>query len=170
MLIGIAAHFQTRHGLAALKPLEIHLALRIDLDLEPFGKRVDDRRTHAVQAAGYLIPAAAELAAGMEHGKYYCDGRKPGRLLDPYRDTAAVIRHRNDIARQNTDVDLIAEARKGLVDRVVYNLIDKMMQAPFAGGAYVHARTLAHRLQALENLYLITAVILGCLSNFAKIQ
>ena len=120
--------------------------------------------------AGYLISAAAELAAGMEHGEYNSDGRKPGRLLDPHRDTAAVIRHRNDIARQNTDIDLIAEARKGLVDRVVYNLIDKMMQAPFAGGAYVHARTLAHRLQALENLYLITAVILGCLSNFAEIQ
>jgi hypothetical protein len=48
--------------------------------------------------------------------------------------------------------DLGAEAGKGLVDGVVHHLPHQMVQAGGARGADVHAGTLAHGLEALEDL------------------
>ena len=40
-----------------------------------------------------------------------------------------------------------------LVDRVVQDLIDQVVQPPLPRAANVHARPLAHRLQALQHLH-----------------
>ena len=44
------------------------------VDLELAAQRVDDRDADAVQAAGDLVAAAAELAAGVQHGQRHRDG------------------------------------------------------------------------------------------------
>jgi hypothetical protein len=54
--------------------------------------------------------------------------------------------------------DLVAVAGQGLVNGVVDHLVHQVVQAPGAGGADVHARPLAHRLQALQNLDLLGAI------------
>ena len=56
------------------------------------GQRVDDRDADAVQAAGDLVAAAAELAAGVQHGEHHLDRRacsSAGCGVD--RDAAAVV-------------------------------------------------------------------------------
>ena len=59
------------------------------------------------------------------------------------------------------DVDLVAVAGQRLVDRVVDDLVDEMVQPRRAGRADVHGRTLADRLEALEDLDLVRAVVVG---------
>jgi hypothetical protein len=57
------------------------------------------------------------------------------------------------------DVDIAAETRQRLVDRVVDDLVDQMVQPRDAGRADVHGGTLADRLEAFENLDLVGAVV-----------
>ena len=44
------------------------------LDLKPLGQGVDDGRADAVQTAGDLVAAAAELAAGVQDSQNHGDG------------------------------------------------------------------------------------------------
>ena len=51
------------------------------------------------------------------------------------------------------DDDLVALAGQGLVDGVVDHLVDHVVQAgPVIGVADIHARALAHRLEAAQHL------------------
>ena len=79
---------------AAFVALEMDLAVALDLDLAPFGKRVDRRYAHAVQAAGDLVPAAAELAAGMQLGHDHFQGGFLLCRVHVHRDAAPVIDRR----------------------------------------------------------------------------
>ena len=70
-----AAPWPTTSSLAwGLPPLANSMrwcvAVAVDLDDEPLRQRVDDRDAHAVEAAGDLVAAAAELAAGVQHGEH----------------------------------------------------------------------------------------------------
>jgi hypothetical protein len=47
----------------------------VDLDVEPRRERVDDRDADTVQAAGHLVAATAELAAGVQDGEHDLDRR-----------------------------------------------------------------------------------------------
>src|ERR1044071_6770859 len=59
----------------------------------------------------------------------------------------------------NRDVDLVAEARERLVNRVVNNLVDEMVQARLASRPDIHGGPLPNRLEAFENLDLVGAVV-----------
>ena len=59
------------------------------------------------------------------------------------------------------DVDLVAKAGERFVDRVVDDLVDEMMQSRRTGGPDVHRRPLPYGLEALEDLDLVGAVIVG---------
>src|SRR5699024_11428627 len=52
-----------------------------------------------------------------------------------------------------------AVAGQGLVDGVVHDLVDQVVQATLAGGADIHARPLADRLQPFEDLDLAAVVL-----------
>ena len=125
----------------------------LDLDLSAAGQRVDDGDADAVQAAGDLVAAAAELAAGVQHGEHH--GRPPGC---PRSGATSVgmprpLSHDPDAAvGEQGDLDAVAVAGQRLVDGVVDDLPDQVVQAALAGGADVHARALADRLEALEDL------------------
>ena len=69
------------HGLGHIAPGKLHLidlAVLVDLDLQPLGQGVDHAGAHAVEAAGDLVAAAAELAAGVEDGKHHLQGGQAG--------------------------------------------------------------------------------------------
>ena len=55
---------------------------------------------------------------------------------------------------------MVAVTGQRLVDGVVHDLIDQMVQAAGAGGADIHARALAHRFQAFQDLDLGTGAVL----------
>ena len=104
-----------------------------------------------MQAAGHLVAAVAELAAGVQHGQGQGDGRDLllRVLLD--RDAAAVVDDLDAALGQDPDEDGVAVAGQRLVDGVVHHLVDQVVQAALTGGADVHAGALADRLQPLEH-------------------
>jgi hypothetical protein len=67
------------------------------------------------------------------------------------RDAPAVVDHPDPTIGKQRHLDLRGVPRHRLVDRVVHNLPHQMVQATLAGGADVHARAFANRLQALED-------------------
>ena len=123
-----------------------------DLDDEVAGERVDDRDADAVQAAGDLVAAAAELAAGVQHGQRHRHGRHLLARRGVGGDAAAVVLDADRAVGGEGDDDPVAVAGQRLVDRVVHDLPDQVVQAALAGRADVHAGTLADRLEALEHL------------------
>ena len=71
--------------------------------------------------------------------------------MDVGGDAAAVVDDADAAVGQQGDVDGVGVAGEGLVDRVVDDLPDQVVQAALAGGADVHAGTLADRLEPLED-------------------
>ena len=123
------------------------------------GQRVHHRHAHAVQAAGHLVALAAELAAGMQDGE---DDLHRGDLLLGvlvHGDAAPVVVDRDGVVGVDPHLDGVAVAGERLVDCVVHDLVHQVMQAAWARRADVHARTLADRLQALEDLDVGTVVM-----------
>ena len=148
-------------GHADLEGLEPVEAVALDLDLDPLGQRVDHRDADAVQAAGDLVAGATELAAGVQHGEH--DGDR-GELLarrDVDRDAATVVGDLDGAVGEDRDLDAVAVAGQCLVDRVVHDLLHQVVQAALAGGADVHARALADRLETLEDLDRAGVVVAG---------
>ena len=64
---------------AARELLPVHLPVAAHLGDQPLGERVDDRDADAVQAAGDLVAAAAELAAGVQLRQH--DGERRQALV-----------------------------------------------------------------------------------------
>ena len=122
------------------------------VDLELAAQRVDDRDAHAVQATGHLVAAAAELAAGVQHGQRHRDRRHVlagGRVGG---DAAAVVLDADAAVVLQGHRDAGGVAGQRLVDGVVDDLPHEVVQAALAGGADVHAGALADGLEPLEDL------------------
>ena len=116
------------------------------------GQRVDHRDADAVQAAGHLVAAAAELAAGVQHRQRHREGGHVLARGGVGRDAATVVLDPDAAVGLERQHDAVAVAGERLVDGVVHDLPDQVVQAALAGRADVHARALAHRLEALEHL------------------
>ena len=72
--------------------------------------------------------------------------------MDVDRDAATVVDDLDAAVGEHRDDDPVAVAGQRLVDGVVDDLPHQVVQAALAGRADVHARALAHRLEALEDL------------------
>ncbi len=160
-----------RHGLDhpflhdALAEFQVvHLAIAPDRQAQPLAERVDAGDADPVQAARHLVAVLVELAAGMQLGQRDLGGRAPGFVLvvvlDPGRDAAAVVDHRDRVVGVDRDDDVVAVAGQRLVDRVVDDLEDHVVQAgAVVRVADVHPGPLAHGFQPLEDLDAAGAVI-----------
>ena len=136
------------------------LAVALDLGDELLGEGVHDRDAHAVQAAGDLVGVVVELAARVQDREDDLERRHAlllRVLLDG--DAAAVVLDRDGVVRMDGHLDLGAVARHGLVDRVVDDLPHEMVQARGGRGSDVHAGTLAHSLETLEDLDVFASVV-----------
>ena len=116
------------------------------LGLQPVGQRVYDRRTNAVQAAGYLVAGAVELAACVQDGEYNLERRNAHLRVNTAGNTTAVIGNADDIALFNRNFDVRAVACQRLVDRVIDDFVHQMVQTACRGRADVHTRALADSL------------------------
>ena len=147
----------THHGhlLCHVAPGELHfvnLTVTVDLDRQPLGQGVDHGGAHAVEAAGDLVAAAAELAAGVEDGVNDLQSGLAGLGLDVHGDAAAVVHHGDGVALVDGDLDLRAVACQGLIDGVVHDLVHQMVETGGGGGANVHTGTLPDSFQSLQDL------------------
>ena len=142
----------------ALKTLPVLLALTMDGHLHPLREGVHHRDAHTVQAARHLVTTGAELATGVQHGEHGFQSALAGAGVHVGGNAAAVVGDGAAAVLIEDDENFIAVAGERLVDRVVDHLIDKVVQTPRPGGADVHARAFANRLQAFQHLDLLGAV------------
>ena len=152
------------HRLRHMAPGEFHLIdfpVPVHLHRQPFGQGVHHAGAHAMEAAGHLIAASAELAAGMEHGVYHLQRGLTGLGLNIHRDAPAVIHNGDGVALVDGHGDLRAEAGQRLVDGVVHDLVYQMMQSGGRGGADIHTRPLPHGLQPLQHLNFRCVILVG---------
>ena len=121
-----AAHFARGH--AALVLLLIDVPAAADLDLAPFGEEIDDRHADAVQTAGGLISALANLPPNLSTVITPCSVEKPrsGMLFDG--DAAAVVFDRHRAVVVDRDGDMRGMAGHGFVDRVVDDFVHHVVQ------------------------------------------
>ena len=172
--VGVEAHHGAgavgaadyRHALGYLAAGELHLIdlpVLVNADLQPVGERVDHAGADAVQSAGDLVSAAAELAAGVEHGVHDLQSRLAGLLLYVDGYASAVVGDADDVARLDGDLYVRAVPGQSLVYGVVDYLVHQVVETRCAGGADIHAGTHAHGLKPLQNLYFTCVVFLGYL-------
>ncbi len=135
------------------------LAVALDLQLHRLRKGVDHRDADAVESARDLVGVLVELTPGMELGHDDL-GRRPAFLaVEVHRDAAAVVLHRHRVVGVDDDVDARAVAGLRLVHRVVDDLEDHVVEpGRVVGVPDVHARALAHRLQALQYLDILSRI------------
>ena len=131
--------------------LHVPLPVAQDLDAHLGTQRVHDAHADPVEAARDLVAAATELPAGVEDGHDDLERALAGRMAVD-RDATAVVHHLAAAIGMDRDVDPRRLVGHRLVDAVVDDLPHELMQATRIGRADVHARALADRLQALENL------------------
>ena len=137
--------------LAARVVLGVPASVVAYLDVQPLGQGVDHREADPVEPAGHLVPAAAELPAGVQHREYHFDrGLLEARHL-PDRDAPAVVHDGDRGVRLECHGDVRAVARHRLVDAVVDYLVDQVVQAARAGRSDVHAGPLSHRFQPVQD-------------------
>ena len=145
----------------------INLPVLTDLDLQPLGKRVDDRCTDAVQTAGDLIAPAAEFAARVQNGIDDLKCGLAGLSLNIDGDAAAVIGDGDGIALVDGHNDVLAVSGQCFVDCVIDDLIDEVVQTGGGGRADIHTGSFPHCFQTLQNLNLLRAVFL-CYFRFVR--
>ena len=123
----------------------------VDVDVHPRRQRVDDRQADAVQAARGDVGAATELAAGVQLGGHHLDAGQPGLGLLVGGDAATVVVDLGRPVGVQGHLHGVRGAGQRLVDPVVDDLPQALHQTAGVGGADVHARPLAHRLEPLED-------------------
>src|SRR5699024_1574160 len=110
------------------------------------------RSADLVQTAGGRVRAAAELPAGVELGVDDLDAGQARAGLDVHRDAAPGVPHLDGVVLVEDDLDRVPVAAERLVDGVVKDLPEAVHEPSGVGRADVHARALAHGLEALEDL------------------
>ena len=118
-----------------------------------------------MQTACDGVAAAAEFTARMQHGENNLQRRQADLRMDAGGHAAPVILNEHGAVGFKRDGDMRAEARQRFVDRVIHNFINQMMQSLGACRTDIHTRTLAHRLQSLQDLYLTVVVFLCCICH-----
>ena len=111
-----------------------------------------------MQTAGYLVSPTTKLTTGMQDGKYNLYRRNTSFLLNADRNAASVIQYRDGIVLINGDVNPVTVASQCFIYRIIYNLINQVMQAPGRSAANVHTRSLPDCFQPFQNLNLVCSV------------
>ena len=150
---GLADNRQRTVGFAVAIGLLVDVVVAAHGEPEDLRKGVDHRSADAVQPAGNLVGTAIELAAGVQRGEDDFRRRLALFVVNVHRHAAAVVAHRDRFARMDDHVDLVAVAAQGLVDGIVHQLLNHVVQTgAVVGIADVHARSLAHGVQAAQHL------------------
>ena len=139
----------------------VGVAAAVDLHVQPRGERVHHRSPDPVQSAGGGVGTAAELAAGVQPGHHKLHAGQAGLGFHVDRDPAPVVAHLRAAVRVRRDLDPRAVPSECLVHRVVEDLPQAVQQAPAVGGADVHARALADRVEAVEHRQVMRRIGVG---------
>ena len=159
LLAALADDFGRLGDVSARKLDVMDLAAALDVDLHPFGQRVDARDADAVETARDLVVGAVELAARVEDRQHHLERRTLLRRMHVDRDAAAVVLDGERAVGIDDDVDHRAIAGERLVNRVVDHFVHEVVIAALSRVADVHRGALAHRLHALKDLDVLGVIV-----------
>jgi hypothetical protein len=74
------------------------------------------------------------------------------------RNASPVVRDGHTAVRVERDLDVLAEARHRLVDRVVHDLMDEVVETPGIDASHVHRGALPDGLKTFEDLDLLRGI------------
>ncbi len=158
---GFADNFERRDRDAIGEFHEMFFAVAPDGQLEPARQRIHHRDADAVQAAGYLVGILVEFSAGMQLGHDDFGRRNTFAGMDAGRYAAAIVDHGHRAIGIERGDHFGGVAGERLVDGVVHDLVDHVVQAgAVVGIADIHARPLAHGIEALEDLDRFGAIVI----------
>ena len=146
--IAFALNIQLFRGMSLLKLNAVALAAAAYFYFHMLAQCVNAGNAHAVQAAGNLIAAVAEFAAGVQHRHNDLDGRLLFLFHFIHRNAAAIINDRNAVILMDDDLDIGAVSGQGFVDAVVHNLVHQVVQTAGRRTADIHGRSFTHCFQA----------------------
>ena len=127
------------------------VALAVHLGNHAGGQRVHHGDTHTVQTTGNGVAATAKLTASVQHGH---DDLNSGLVLGGvliHGNTATVILYANSTISLDGHVNFGGVAGERFVDRVIYDLVDQVVQTALSGRANVHAGALTNRFQTFQH-------------------
>src|SRR5439155_22576345 len=107
------------------------LSLAADLDFQPFGQRINNRRAHAMQSACNFVsltPSGLKYASGAELGEDHFHGGNLFSRMDAHGNAAPIIDNRAASIGIDLDEDGFAEACHGFVDGIIDDFPDEMVQ------------------------------------------
>src|SRR6266699_3758736 len=165
----LAGLLQLGGRLAFLVGLFPHLAIALNFQLQPVGKRVDHGNAHAVQAAGNFVGLAVEFSARMQQRHYHFRRGALFRLVHVHGNAAAVVHHSDGLVGVHGDVDLIGVAGQRFVYGVVHHFPDEMVQTHLSRRADVHCGTQAHGFESAENFDGFRVVLVAALRRAAHV-
>ena len=134
----------------ALVPVLINLSVMPHAHGHPGGKGVHHGGTHAMQAAAGFIGGMIEFTSRMQGGKHQPFRAHPF-FMHSHRNASSVIVHGGGAVRLQRHADLIAHTCQMLIHRIVYNLINQMIESLRGNASDIHARSLADRLKSLQH-------------------
>ena len=147
--------------------LLINFTVAVDVDYHFVAQCIDARYAYTVQTSGYLVAAFVELAAGVQDGHDYFEGRAMLFLMHVHWNAATVVFDGDAVVFINANVYFAAIACQGFVDGVVYHLVDKVVQAAEVDVADVHGGAHTDGFEAFENGDVAGTVIVLSLLFFA---
>ena len=103
-----------------------------------------------METAAGLVGGIVKLSSGMERCKYqpFC---RHTFLMHSHRNSTPIVRNGTGSVLFQKYIDGIAVSRKMLVHRIVYDLVDQVIQSFARCASYIHTRTLADCLQAFQH-------------------
>ena len=105
----------------------VGLAVTPDLELEILAEKVHAAHADTVEAPGNFVRICIKLSSRVKNGHYDLSCRAALLLVDVCGNAAAVIDNGNGIIHVDRDLDGVAVAGKGLVHRIVDDLVHQMM-------------------------------------------
>ncbi len=146
-IAAIANHLQRLGSIAMLKPRNVFFAISPNAQFQPFGQRIHNGYTNAVQAAGNLVGIAVKFTASVQLRHDHFSGRNAFFFVDTHRNTTAIIANRYAGIRVDCHGYRVGVTGQCFVDPVIHDLIHHMVQArAIIGITDIHARAFANRL------------------------
>jgi hypothetical protein len=145
----LADGLQVRDLVAVGEGHVVFLAVALDPDLQVPGEGVDDRDAYPVETTGEAIAVVGELAPGVELGEDDLDSGQALVGVEVHRHATAIVADLQGAIGVEDHGDGPGMAGQGLVDAVIYDFLGEVIGP---GGVGVHARALADRVQAAQNL------------------
>ena len=146
--------------LSPLHTESVGLALVAVTHLHPFGEGVYNGGTYAVQTAGDLISAAAELTAGVEDHKYDLQSGAVLLRIEAGGNAAAVILYGHASVLVDGQSDGVTPSGHSLVDGVIHDFVHQVVQTAGTGSTDIHTGTFSYCIKTFEHLYLLVFVMI----------